>query len=1490
MFAFIFGTLNPSLGQNLPQIQDAEYDFRQGIELLSQEKYSAAQHHFALFKERAYKNASVGISSNLLLLTEADFYQSLCDFHLLRGDAEEHLDDFIRQHPDHAKTSYAYFHLGKLFYIKRNFRAATQYLAAVEPSTLNNDLEAERKFMLGYSYYNINKPDEGAVILEPLITTGGIYRDKAAYYYGVMQFNRKKYDEALSSLQTIQDSSEYRAKVPIYITTILLEKHSYDQLDSYGLKLMDSKEPIEQKEAVFKQIGLALYEKGECTKAIPYFEENLENNNSPESGIFYRIGMCHFKNNEYDPAIFYFSKILGKNDATSQMASYYTAFSLMKKENWEEARLAFKRSYELKFDEEVKKDALMQYAKLSFETKYYNDALWALKTYVKDYPSADDISDARSLAGEALYYSSNFKDAIKVLESTGLQDKRSRLAYQKALYFYAVNLYSRNQIEEAGPIFKKSAEVTDGNSTLRLQSYFWQGEVAYALKKYDEAEQSYEKFLTSSGAKSNEYYPNVLIGLGWKTLLQQNEDQRAKYEKAKGYFHQAAKISHLKEDQPELYIEAALRTADCAFVMKEYSESEKMYQSVYDLKKNEADYALFQLGVSKLRQSKWEAAIDKFKLLDENFEHSEFKDEALLQISNTYLNWISDPKIALKYGQRLTEEHPQSEYIPKALLNCGFAAVQMEKKNEAILFFKTVLNEYGEKTEEAQVALDELASLSSATEINELVEKFKVHNPTTRVKTDNVLFKAGRDLYEIQNDPSGAVSQLTRYLSEAEGNPEMAAGLTHYYEALYIRALANYDLRFQEKSFADLQKIYDKNSDATADQKGKAYMKVAAIYADQKIYDKAVENYQNAAEVIENSLDLVQIHFAIGDIRYKLTNYEESKGWFQKVIDNPNTTEYSRARARVALGKSFFQLKDYNSAFEIFKDVELYNKNAFGAESQYYMAQILFDQKKNVECKTAVFYLKDNYPTQNYWKAKAFIILAEVFRLEKDYFQAVETMKSVADNSPDDDIKNEAKSRLTIFEKEADDPKMNPAGFELEPDENSNESILDDDHDPAIDEVSGEKNSENSENEEDLFDDTDVNAGTTKSEVKEAVKKEPKLESKSKPGGANTTTKPVLAQKKSQETEKANAKSTPAIDTKNQPAQKNSPKKETTNSLPKKPATDLKKEAVDKPSVENKKPEPKKTEPSRSGSSGKQYGTAAKLNNTFKPSDAASKSVTDKDKNGNPTKKETKADNKAEIKSESKSNPTPVAPKPKAIPKTVPPAKNKTVSDVKKDEKDLGKSEIPKHLLEKEKPKPVPTKKEETKPPVKMDQVKADAVKKTPSKEVKTPKETPKSTPKVADTKKTPPTKEVSKNEATGKKTIQKDNKSETPKKAEIKKVEPQKVNPAGTTSKKVEPKKEISSLKKDEPKKAPSNVAKPQTVYHIIVEEVVGKSKAETSAQKWKSKGFAIRILQGKGENAFRLSIFSSESESVAEKKLNEWIKSKKIENSAFVYQVTRK
>jgi hypothetical protein len=59
-----------------------------------------------------------------------------------------------------------------------------------------------------------------------------------------------------------------------------------------------------------------------------------------------------------------------------------------------------------------------------------------------------------------------------------------------------------------------------------------------------------------------------------------------------------------------------------------------------------------------------------------------------------------------------------------------------------------------------------------------------------------------------------------------------------------------------------------------------------------------------------------------------------------------------------------------------------------------------------------VFNISDHFGSHEYWVAKSFILLADVYVAKDNLFQARETLRSIVDNCSIVALRNEAQNRL----------------------------------------------------------------------------------------------------------------------------------------------------------------------------------------------------------------------------------------------------------------------------------------------------------------------------------------------------------------------------------------------------------------------------------------------------------------------------------------------
>ena len=71
-----------------------------------------------------------------------------------------------------------------------------------------------------------------------------------------------------------------------------------------------------------------------------------------------------------------------------------------------------------------------------------------------------------------------------------------------------------------------------------------------------------------------------------------------------------------------------------------------------------------------------------------------------------------------------------------------------------------------------------------------------------------------------------------------------------------------------------------------------------------------------------------------------------------------------------------------------------------------------YKQNNLDDAENRVFDISDHFGSHEYWVAKSFILLADVYVGKDNVFQAKETLRSVVDNCSIAELRNEAQNRL----------------------------------------------------------------------------------------------------------------------------------------------------------------------------------------------------------------------------------------------------------------------------------------------------------------------------------------------------------------------------------------------------------------------------------------------------------------------------------------------
>ncbi|MBI1780098.1 MAG: tetratricopeptide repeat protein, partial [Sphingobacteriales bacterium] len=523
-----------------------------------------------LLRDLKQSITSADYSNKTVQVQDVEFYLNACMLMMNDPRAEDPSKEYIEVVHNEPRAQQLSFYLGQYYFRKSDFRNASDYFETANIENLTNDQVVEQKYQLAYSYFNLQRFAQAKPLFDAVRQVKGSgYQLDAQYYYGFISFYDKNYAAALEAFQQVKDHPSYGRVVPFYIINIYYfrgEKDKALQLAEEAIKKGNSYYDLELKQLA----GHIYFEKKEFAKALPYLEEYVGKSKKVSKENLYEVSYCYYAAGQLNKAIDGFKQLSGKEDSLSQNAMYLLGDAYLKTNQKANARNAFAFCAASSSNKEQKEISRFNYAKLSYELGFTDVALKEFKNFLNEYPNSTYADEARELLVAVLTNTSNYADAITLLESLPNKSESTKKLYPKILYGRAVEYINDQQTGRAEELLDKILK-DPYNAPVLPMTNFWKGEISYRNNKIDDAVKYLNAFNASgnpgqegSGTKEANY------DLGYSYLRKEN------FNVALGYFQKV--VSKVSLTSNALDQDAYIRTADCIYMNKDYSKAKGMYE------------------------------------------------------------------------------------------------------------------------------------------------------------------------------------------------------------------------------------------------------------------------------------------------------------------------------------------------------------------------------------------------------------------------------------------------------------------------------------------------------------------------------------------------------------------------------------------------------------------------------------------------------------------------------------------------------------------------------------------------------------------------------------------------------------------------------------------------------------------------------------------------------------------------------------------------
>ena len=1001
ILAFLFSI--SATAQQTRFYSDPEEKFKEAKEYFQKEEYSLA---YPMFKELQQSVRETDKINNVTTVQEINYYTIACALKQNEGRAEEMAKNYIDLEKNNARVQQMNFQLGEYYYRQEKFPEATERYEQANIANLSNREIADMQFHQGYSYF----VQQQFAKAKPLFNSIRQVKDDpnyidANYYYGFLAFRDKNYNEALQSFKIVENEKNYQTIVPYYIAQIYYIQGKKEEAIAYAgqkLKKGSSYYDVEMNQL----LGHAHFERGEFTEALPYLEAYVNKTKKVRREDLYELSYCYYQAKQYPKAIEGFKQLSGKEDTLSQHAMYMLGDAYLKTGQKSNARNAYLFCASNSSNSALKEVSKYNYAKLSYELGYQDEALNSLQSFLTDYPNSTSNKEAKELLVSVLANTSNYADALNLLQTVDKPSESVKKLYPRILFGRATEYINDGRLAEADALLDKALK-DPANAAVLPYINFWKGEIAYRNNRIDDAIRYYNNYVTAGSPASGEANPaNAKYNLGYSYLRKEN------YPAALSFFEPVGKNASLNSDG--ITQDAYIRTADCYYMNRDYTRANAMYGTVIKYSWPAEDYATFQQAMIAGIKNPGDK-INLLNTMNRKFPTSSLVTDANMEIAKGYMSQERF-KEAIPYLNNIIKEQGNSSQKPQAYLRLGICYYNLNNTGEALNQYKTLIAQYP-NSEEANDALDDVKTISVETgKTGDYVDFMKkAGKPLSVDAEDSLTFSAAEAQYENGN-VTASLNAFNNYLQKFPDGAHTVDANFYRGEIYNSKGDWNNALNGYEAVVAEAPNKYAEKSALTAARiyffESKNYAKAETYYAQLKQFTTTQENKLEAMRGLLRS-------------QYQQQKWTDAVNNAKDLLNQKGSSSDDKALANMAIAKSYQVGGQYDLAIANYKTVVTINKSALAAEARYEIANSWFAVDHLSEAEKAAFETINKSGSYDYWVTKSYILLGDIYFKEKDYFNAKATFQSIVDHSINMELKTEAQTKLSkVIEEEGKNSKV----------------------------------------------------------------------------------------------------------------------------------------------------------------------------------------------------------------------------------------------------------------------------------------------------------------------------------------------------------------------------------------------------------------------------------------------------------------------------------
>lgn len=907
---------------------------------------------------------------------------------------QEEADGYIETHPESSFITPIRYELAMACFDDENYAGALDEMDLIEEKYLDKDLLPGFLYKKGYAAFSEGDYPGAETAFHRIEQMPMCdYTAPAKYNLGYISYSEGRFREASTYFAEAMKDPRFTQPSSYYILECrFLEKDYAYVVDhaEYYENVPEDRQPHLAR--IISESYLVL---GDAPKAKEYYVKNLESKVHKTRADYFYAGSVLYAVKDWQGAVDNFSLMGERTDSLGQVASYDMGWSYIELKNKVAAIDAFRDAAALDYDPTLQEDAAYNHAKLCFDV---NSDPAPFEDYIAKYGTLSKGDKIYGYIALASLYNRDYEAAVAAYDKIDVLDESMKGNYRKAYFLRAKEQIDGGSYRDAIPNLKAAAYYSPRRDPFNQLSRYWMAECYFRDGKYSDARATYIDLYNIAALDGKPEGRKISYNIAWCYFKEQDWPNALKW------FDNCLAVPH-----DDIGADVYSRMGDCHFNRKDYRRAIASYGR---------------------KQAEYPDAMDLYPVYRAGIAAGLLEDNA------TKIDILRDALAA----------KPEAAWYPESVYELSRAYLAAGDEDNAALTLKTLRNSVEDADFTARSAIDLGTIARNKGDYDKALSYFKsvvTDMPGTEYSENALL--AIESIYRTKQEPEAYIAYVES-LSGGGGRTEKDKAEMYFSTAEQVFASGSYDKALG--MFQGYLERYPNGKDAT-----KAMYYTGECHRCSKRLEQSLDWYSKAIDSGLEGLYAERAMASFATVSYGIGHYDDAyKAWSR--LEEIAGMEEVRSTARTGKMRSAFKARDYAAAVSAATAVRagIPGKDELGREADYIKAkslmvlgrrdealplleQLAIDPSTDEGAEAMYLIIKNLYDTgdfasisskvydfsekaygQNYYLAKAYIVLGDSFAEEGNYRQARSTFESIlagyTPESDTDDVPDQVRLRL----------------------------------------------------------------------------------------------------------------------------------------------------------------------------------------------------------------------------------------------------------------------------------------------------------------------------------------------------------------------------------------------------------------------------------------------------------------------------------------------